>query len=530
MGERSAVERASLVYSDLRTNRGRRVIHGLTWRARRVRDWALSQGAFAHGPAMYSVAFGPNGDRVLDAVRAHAKAYGITPMFGGSLQPWARTVHVGEESLEALCRCVLEQCPELTIYVRHTGQKWRDFSVDAVENAVALGDSVDLMVLEHRIGVDPPHLQCSRIEIAVWTERSGAYGTRYRESDRIFPIVARLRTVTYKRLTDAGHDFDDDYPTPAQPTFPVDVVYTWVDGDDEAWQEQKERYSPKGPGEVAPRVLLDERFRSRDELKYSLRSLELFAPWVRRIHIVTADQCPSWLDVSHPKINMVSHKDVYADPAWLPTFNSSSIETQLHHVPGLATKFLYFNDDFFLGQFCSPSDFFYSNGMVKFFPTDQRAFEGDIDHTSEEYIQADKNAIEMFQEIMPAVGRTITCHVPYPSDRDLLSEMEDRWPEEFAACGSARFRSSADLRPIAFMQYHYGYEERRAVPASISHRYLALWKPNIIEQLDAVGRRRSYKTFCINDVGLEPHRTAEVNEAVVAFLDAYFPQPSSFER
>ena len=530
MVQRSAIETASLVYSDLRANRGRRVLHGIGWRSRRVRDWALSQGAYAHGPAMYSVAFGANGEQVVRAVREHADAYGFQPMFGGSLQPWARTVHIGLEYLDAFCRCVLEQCPELTLYARPVGQEWRDFSLDAVENAVALDDAVDLMVLERRIEVDPPHLQCSRIEIAIWTERSGAYGTRYRESDRSFPIVARLRPVTYDRLTDTRHDFDDDYPTPDQPTFPIDVVYTWVDGDDPAWQEQKAAYSPKGPGEVAPRVLRDERFRSRDELKYSLRSLELFAPWVRRIHIVTADQCPSWLDVDHPKINLVSHRDVYADSSWLPVFNSSSIETQLHHIPDLTTKFLYFNDDFFLGQFSSPADFFHSNGMVKFFPTDQRAYEGDIDHTSEEYIQADKNAIEMFQEIMPAVGRTINCHVPYPSDRELLSEMEQRWPDEFAACASARFRSSADLRPIAFMQYHYGFEQRRAVPASISHRYLALWKLNIVEQLTAVGRRRSYKTFCINDVGLEPHRTAEVNEAVVSFLEAYYPLPSSFER
>ena len=85
---------------------------------------------------------------------------------------------------------------------------------------------------------------------------------------------------------------------------------------------------------------------------------------------------------------------------------------------------------------------------------------------------------------MAEVGRSIMLHVPYPSDRDLLPEMEERWPDEFAACASSRFRSSRDLRPIAFMQYHYGYHSRRAMPATITHRYLALWKPAIIEQLD----------------------------------------------
>ena len=277
-------------------------------------------------------------------------------------------------------------------------------------------------------------------------------------------------------------------------------------------------------------MLNDERFRNRDELRYSLRSLELFAPWVRRVHIVTADQCPSWLDVTHPKINLVSHRDIYADESSLPTFNSSSIETQLHHIPGLTPKFLYFNDDFFLGQLSDPADFFHSNGMLKYFPTDQRAYEGDIDGSSEEYIQADRNAFEMLKGAMEKVGRSIMCHVPYPSDRDLLAEMERRWSQEFAACATSRFRSSDDLRPIAFMQYHYGYEQRRAVPSSISHRYLALWKPNVVKQLEKVGQLRTYKTFCINDVGLQPDRTSEVNEAVIAFLDAYFPRASAFER
>ena len=42
------------------------------------------------------------------------------------------------------------------------------------------------------------------------------------------------------------------------------------------------------------------RFADNDELRYSLRSLEKHAPWVRNVHIVTNGQVPSWLDVSNP--------------------------------------------------------------------------------------------------------------------------------------------------------------------------------------------------------------------------------------
>jgi hypothetical protein len=330
-------------------------------------------------------------------------------------------------------------------------------------------------------------------------------------------------------LTATQHDFDGDHPAPDQPNFPIDVVYTWVDGDDPAWREQRARFSPDAHPDRAGRVTHDERFRNRDELKYSLRSLELFAPWVRTIHIVTADQCPAWLDATHSKINLVRHRDIYREESWLPTFNSSGIETQLHRIPGLAKNFLYFNDDFLLGQLADPGDFFLSNGVLKFFPSVQRAYEPDIASTSEEYIQADRNAIEMFKEEMAEVGRSIMLHAPYPSDRDLLFEIEERWPAEYTACASSRFRSSRDLRPIAFMQYHYGYNLCRAAPATISHRYLALWKPAIIDQLLETSRTRGWKTICINDVGLQQDRVADVNKAVTSFLEAYYPTPSRFE-
>ena len=250
----------------------------------------------------------------------------------------------------------------------------------------------------------------------------------------------------------------------------------------------------------------------------------------RTIHIVTADQRPSWLDTSHPKINLVSHRDIYRDPSWLPTFNSSGIETQLHHIPGLAQRFLYFNDDFLLGQLTDPGDFFFSNGVLKFFPSEQRAYEPDIE-IDVRGVHPGRPERHRAVQADHAGGRpSIMLHVPYPSDRDLLTEMEERWPGQFAACASSRFRSSHDLRPIAFMQYHYGYHLRRAMPSTITHRYLALWKPSIIEQLASTQRLRTFKTICINDVGLEARRKATSRRSVSVGSRGVLPNPVTSTR
>uniref|UniRef100_T1IXU8 LNR domain-containing protein n=1 Tax=Strigamia maritima TaxID=126957 RepID=T1IXU8_STRMM len=102
------------------------------------------------------------------------------------------------------------------------------------------------------------------------------------------------------------------------------------------------------------------RFQDNEELRYSLRSLEKFAPWVRQIFIVTNGQIPSWLNLENPRVTVVSHDELYPDKSHLPTFSSPSIETHLHQIPGLSKKFLYLNDDVVFGKPVWPEDFYTS--------------------------------------------------------------------------------------------------------------------------------------------------------------------------
>lgn len=537
MSSRTAGQTLALIAQDLTGNRGRRLRHGLGWRVRRVRNRARRRWRRRHPretqpqKRIYSVSFGPRGERVFSILVDRLSELNIPMMTGGGSRKTVRTVHIAIEDIRSMCECLIDHASDVDLFVRVKGKRSfrKPLDADVIKRLEARARSFDLLIVESRVGEAPEHVQCSRIEVAVWREHSPAERKTFRESDRSFAIVGRLRGPKFDELMGRRHDFDLDFAAPGSPDFAIDVVYTWVDGDDPDWQQRKAEFGAHGAGALPERVLHEERFRSRDELKYSLRSLHLFAPWVRQIHIVTAGQRPEWLNVDHPKINLVNHTDIFSDPGLLPTFNSSGIETQLHRVPGVAQKFLYFNDDFLLGQLSDPQDFFHSNGVLKFFPSDQRAYEGDIDERSEEYIQADKNATELFKKDFPSTGRSIMRHVPYPCDRDLLAEMETRYRKAFARAAKSRFRSSHDLRPIAFMQYHYGYQAGRAMPDDISHRYLALWKPSIVEQLAKVESSRSYKTICINDVGLQPERLAEVNEAVAQFLEAYYPMPSPYE-
>ena len=53
---------------------------------------------------------------------------------------------------------------------------------------------------------------------------------------------------------------------------------------------------------------------------YSLRSLEKFAPWIRNVYLVTNGQVPSWIDVSHPRLKIITHDMIFPNTSHLPTF------------------------------------------------------------------------------------------------------------------------------------------------------------------------------------------------------------------
>ena len=136
----------------------------------------------------------------------------------------------------------------------------------------------------------------------------------------------------------------------------IDLVYLWVDGSDPEWLAKKNSYLPDDR-QLPPDVAGTCRYVENDELRYSLRSAERFAPWIRRIFIVTDDQTPRWLDTENPRVQVVFHRD-FIPAEVLPLFNSAALEWFLPDIPGLSEHFLYANDDMFFGAPVDPGFFF----------------------------------------------------------------------------------------------------------------------------------------------------------------------------
>ena len=128
----------------------------------------------------------------------------------------------------------------------------------------------------------------------------------------------------------------------------VDAVLTWVDGADSTWRAEFDVWNRLCRPDVGKDGRDACRYSDNGELRYTLRAIARYAPWFRRIYVVTAGQRPAWLRSVAP-IRMVDHAEIL-EPECLPTFNSHTIESRLHHIDGLAEHFVYFNDDVFLAR------------------------------------------------------------------------------------------------------------------------------------------------------------------------------------
>jgi hypothetical protein len=304
--------------------------------------------------------------------------------------------------------------------------------------------------------------------------------------------------------------------------FPVDLVYTWVDAGDPLWQDDRLAHPPGGDLVAAADV--EARFVQSDELRYSLRSVEQFAPWVHRIWVVTSGQRPDWL-LEHPKVTLVTHKEIWPDPSELPVFNSHAIEANLHRIPGLADRYLYLNDDMFLGRPVSPETFFTADGRPRVFPSRYVVADGPPVATDRAPDAAGKNNRDLVRLL---TGQSVSMkfqHAPYAISRELVHELESRVPEIFRRTSSARYRSVTDVTVSGGLHHSYGLATGQVVASDLRYRYVDLDKDSRSRALRTIADTRYAEAFCLNAV-----ESAPPGDEVLALLNGYFPYPAEWER
>jgi hypothetical protein len=273
------------------------------------------------------------------------------------------------------------------------------------------------------------------------------------------------------------------------------------------------------------------RFRDNEELRYSLRSLERYAPWVRSIILVTDGQRPSWLRADQPKIRIVDHRE-FIPGEYLPTFNSHVIEAYLHTVPGLAEHYLYMNDDVFLARPCRKTDFFAPNGLPLAFVDWRIRRRFGYSYTKTPHAMSYFNTLRILEERgVPTNPKFVTAHGPYPQTRSNALEAFAFYREHIEAFAANRFRTTGELALYSHALPLWIYHKKRLIPCDERYYYVQTRRRDRIAYYRAILRSRRDRVpplfFCINDVG--DRAAGQWRKDLRNLLGAYYPAPSAYE-
>ena len=295
---------------------------------------------------------------------------------------------------------------------------------------------------------------------------------------------------------------------------PIDLVYTWVDGDDREYLKLVNEYLEK-PIDLNPE-------RTRDiyqTIRYSLRSVAKYAPWINHIYIFTCrPQRPKWLNIDHPKISVVHHDEVF-DKEDVPTFNYNVIESYIHKIPGLSDEFIYLNDDFLFGSQVNASDFYTRDGRVLIHGT----------------LFGENFGWRIFNKKNDIIGLGLIEHSPVLIKKDWWESMQIARKDLIDDIKSHKFREDTDV--MTYKLYRWYTLKHQAVhcqaiklPDLLRIHTFHKITNNFRKQVRGLKKieEKGPKFYCLND-DQKDNPNPKVVELVQQFLDRQYPDKSEFE-
>lgn len=268
--------------------------------------------------------------------------------------------------------------------------------------------------------------------------------------------ISNTQLNTYDFYNDFNSDVESDSD---QEDIPLDAVITYVNNKDPNWKTTRNMYPKNILETVNARKLW--RFQDSDEIYYCLKCIEKNAPFFRNIYITISSNSQR-CDISHLslktqyKIRFVLHEDFFYNTSHLPTFNSMSIEANLHNISELSEYFVYFNDDCFINKPIT-KDFFVKNGKINVYT--EETFEGPRGTPNPEesgFFSAWKNTNKMLDTLTKNKSRRLAIqHIPQIQIKSIHKELYSLFPIEFRLTSQSKFRNTlCNLTSAGLCEYY----------------------------------------------------------------------------
>jgi hypothetical protein len=312
---------------------------------------------------------------------------------------------------------------------------------------------------------------------------------------------------------------------------PVDIAYTWVDDRFPGYNNMLKHYARTSHDTNPNRTR-----NNLDTLKYSLRSVEKYAPWIRNIYIVTSrPQSPEWFNHANKRLNLVHHDEIIQGH-YLPTFNSFCIVSHLHKIQGLSERFLYIEDDILFGNHVSLEDFLsLTVNDLLVYPRISRTTPANKRDDSGQgpWNLALAYSNYLLNESYGEAGRRSVNRIPLLIEKTAWEEMILKWADAFTATRNSRFRSKHNIAPEYLYPYYMLYTGKaRMTTLWQTYRksfYLGIENNRLLIAAGlAILEYTRPAMYCLNDnFGDSPD--ARVVNMTKKFLEDYYPEKSSFE-
>lgn len=306
----------------------------------------------------------------------------------------------------------------------------------------------------------------------------------------------------------------------------IDLVYTWVNGNDPQWVAKRDACIGKPTGKQEN---CKGRFADSGDLRYSLRSVEKNAPWIRRIFIVTDHQVPEWLCAENPKVQIVDHSEILP-PESLPCFNSALIEQFIYRIPGLSEHFLYSNDDMYINQPVSPSTFFAEDGQPYLFMNRKplRKFtlwfrESVMKRPLSQYLKKIRNSSRLVEKYYGTYYGHKLHHNMDAYTKTIFQLAHELFAGEFATMRLHHMRSADDYQRVIF-SYVAIAEGKAHLRFVDQHHSFRLHIDN--RKLYAKLERYNPVLFCMND---SEYVNDDDRLFAIQYVSRMFPEKSGFE-
>lgn len=333
----------------------------------------------------------------------------------------------------------------------------------------------------------------------------------------------------------------------------IDFVVTWLDSTDPEWQKSLALYSPNAKGRKE-----SARFRSTDFFQYWFRAVEKYAPWVRKVFLVTNGKFPDWINPDCPKLELVKHED-FIPHEYLPTFNCRTIEFHLHKIKGLSEQFVYFNDDMLLNAPVKP-DYYFRNGLpcdinnetflnVPIYTKRNKfgnymSMLADIGVINSHFNRRNtfrQSPRRWFGPHLGIKGNIVSCLLldkrlfigfsNYHTEQTFLkSTYDELWEKEpevlTAAC--TRFREDNTVNNYLFRYWQLA--KNHFYPKRRNSEFFFLIERKIVESIEKALEEEKYVSICLNDDALcTDEDFIYINKRLQQLFEKKYPNKSSFE-